>query len=147
MSPNCLVATAIGSEKKYDGTPADKIVLTVTDGNGNPVDCTIMYRDGPLGEWTTEMPEPPTDASEQVVYYRVSAGSNYGEEVVGHAVVRVLQRGVTLVAGSAEKAHDGTPLVDSNFTVGLECDGFIQGEGVASVEMTSDSTRTRPGVS
>lgn len=89
ITQNALVVNATGSEKTYDGKPADSITLTVTDKNGSTVPCTVMYRDGPLGEWTNTMPSTPTDASEQVVYYRVDAGANYGPVVVGHAIVKV----------------------------------------------------------
>ena len=145
ITQNALVVNATGSEKTYDGKPADSITLTVSDKNGNVVPCTIMYRDGPLGEWTITMPDTPTDASEQVVYYKVDAGANYGPAVIGRAIVRVNQRDVVLVAADASKAYDGIALTESGFSISPECTGFVQNEGIASVVMTSASTQTKPG--
>ncbi len=60
----------------------------------------------------------------------------------------IYKRNVTVVAGSATKAYDGEPLTCNTYTI-IEDDsegyGFVDGEGFASVAMTTESTITNPG--
>ncbi|MGN0888960.1 MAG: glycine-rich domain-containing protein [Kiritimatiellia bacterium] len=69
---------------------------------------------------------------------------------VGTATITILPRPVTVIADSAEKEYDGTPLTTNGITVVAggegEAVGFITGEGIESAPMTEDSTLTNPGV-
>ena len=59
------------------------------------------------------------------------------EFVVTDGSLTITKRSVTLTSGSAEKEYDGTPLTDSDVTVGG--DGFVDGEG-ATYTVTGSQT-------
>ncbi len=66
---------------------------------------------------------------------------------VGTATVTIAPRAVTVTADSAEKEYDGAALTAAGHTVvaAAETTGFVDGQGLAAVPMTADSTLTDPG--
>ncbi len=148
VNPNPLTARAAKCEKVYDGRPAEPFAVTVMDSHGRPLPAdgyTISYRTSLNGTEQTTAPQPPTDAGEYPVFYTVDGGAGYGM-AAGVATIRITPRTVTLQAASAEKSYDGTPLTETGFTVVPDgADGFVAGDGIASVTMTADSTITKVG--
>lgn len=143
--PNPITAHVDSVRKTYDGTPAEGIVVAPVYTNGTEfTKGTIWYRTSPDGEWTTERPESPTDAGEWPVYWKVDGGGH--GTVEGVAIVAIDPREVVLQAGSATRTYTGEPLTCGDFEVvegqGL---GFVEGEGVEAVTMTSDSVQTSVG--
>ena len=71
------------------------------------------------------------------------------ENATAETTFKIKPRPVTLVAGSATKVFDDTPLTCTTFTVKEDTTtagyGFITGEGVDSVTMTVESTVTKAG--
>ncbi len=148
VNQNPLTVTATKYEKVYDGQPAEPIAVTVLDSHGRPLPAgsyTIAYRTSLNGVSQTTVPQPPTDAGEYPLFYTVDGGAGYGV-TAGVTITRITPRTVTLQAASAEKSYDGTPLTETGFTVVPDsADGFVAGDGIASVTMTADSILTKVG--
>ena len=142
-----MTVTAEGYTGFYDGQ-YHNITYTVTDGSGEPVNADVYLRESGTVDWRNVIDfEPYINACEKTV--EVRAVKNGYTETQDSAVVKLTTRPVTIVAGSASKVYDGMPLTCSTFTVkedpGKEGYGFIDGQGIASVTMTSGSTITEAG--
>lgn len=109
----------------------------------------ISYRVTYEGEYYTEKQTRKNGEWSDSVKEGLSTPIKY-TEYVGTATITILPRPVTVIAGSAEKEYDGTPLTTNGFTVVAggegEAVGFITGEGIVTAPMTADSTLTNPGV-
>lgn len=82
-------------------------------------------------------------------YVRVTLISDYTDvSFIFEKTFEIYKRNVTVIAGSETKAYDGNPLTCDTFTIkedDSEGYGFVEGEGIESVGMTTESTITNPG--
>ena len=112
----------------YDGNAHTVTATAVKEGS------TIEYKYGD-GDWTTTAPTL-TDAGE--IEFSVRATNPNYETVTkeGYKLI-VTKRNVTLTSATDSKTYDGTPLTNSNVTVGG--DGWATGEG-ATYNVTGSQT-------
>ena len=122
----------------YDGASTDDETTNFSATTGKTV--TIEY--WTTGEGAAKLDTAPTDAGSYVVKVTVEAQTAEKAFVIN-------PRPVTLIAGSAEKVYDETPLTCTTFTVKedttTEGYGFVGEEGIDSVTMTEASTITDVG--
>ena len=121
--------------KTYDGDPHATGTATAEDANNN--ELKIEYSVD--GKTWTEDPSTITAtdvADSKTVNVRVSS-ANYDGYVEGTQELTITKRKVTLTSATDSKPYDGTPLTNSNVTVGGE--GFVEGEG-ASYDVTGTIT-------
>ncbi|MCR5753160.1 MAG: hypothetical protein K6G91_14500, partial [Kiritimatiellae bacterium] len=150
-----IVASAHNISKVYDGNSAS-ISVNVQFPDSSSY-YTIQYSDTENGTYSSTL-RAYTDAGVYTNYYRVKGENrtarydrtnvNFKDmEYDGYAVITILPRPVTVVAGSAEKPCDGEPLRQPAYTIESEGDnaGFLSGQGISSLSMTSGSVQTAPG--
>ena len=130
-----VTLNTVNVTEKYDGKPHATGTATAEDANNN--ELKIEYSAD--GETWTEDPSTITAtdvADSKTVNVRVSS-ANYDGYVEGTQELKITKRKVTLTSATDSKPYDGTPLTNSNVTVGGE--GFVEGEG-ASYDVTGTIT-------
>ena len=70
------------------------------------------------------------------MYFKVEDTNHNYYTAMNVAYLVISQRVATVTAAGASKVYDGTALATDDFTT----DNFVKGEGIASVEMTADSS-------
>ena len=130
-----VTLNTVNVTEKYDGKPHATGTATAEDANNN--ELKIEYSVD--GKTWTEDPSTITAtdvADSKTVNVRVSS-ANYDGYVEGTQELTITKRKVTLTSATDSKPYDGTPLTNSNVTVGGE--GFVEGEG-ASYDVTGTIT-------
>ena len=144
-----LTVEASSVEKFYDAEPTN--VTWATKLDGTPIgDATVFMREKGEVTWIASSSfEPYLDTTNVTV--EVKAVKRGCVDATAEATVKIKPRPVTLIAGSASKSYDGTPLTNWTFAVKVDTTtpgyGFVteKGEGVERVEMTPESAITIPG--
>ena len=114
-----VVITSLSAEKEYDGTPLMYDSVTVSDGIFADEDMEFEF----IGSQTT------VGSSEnlfQVHFLNEDVAANYSVVLeYGTLTVNPNSNPIDIVAGSAEKYYDKTPLTDStfSFTPGILAEG------------------------
>jgi len=129
-----ITITANSAYKKYDGTALTEAGYTYTNG--------ILLAGDVLSATVTGTLTNVDTVANVVTAYQVTRGeevitSNYtfADPVAGS--LGIYRRNVTLTSASDSKVYDGTPLTNSEVTVGG--DGFVANEG-ASYTVTGSQT-------
>ncbi|MDD6254810.1 MAG: MucBP domain-containing protein, partial [Eubacteriales bacterium] len=136
-----IIVTAASGTKTYDGTPLEAGAATAT---GLPAGLTLTADS--IGS-RTDVGSTETRVNSLTLVIRDSNGRNVTSSYSRYITYRngeitVTPRNVTLTSGSASKSYDGTPLTNSDMTVGG--DGFVKGEGA---EYTFTGSQTEVGES
>lgn len=164
-----IEVTLVFPEKSADGTykpTVDRVKAeTGRDSVQNISTSGPVYTYSIDGGKTYQSEKPSyTDAGEYTINYKIEYTYTYQywrsgwsagwrdakvtyDVCTGSAQVIIHPRPVTVTAESASKEYDGTALTDSDYTVSETTDvtGFVAGEGIDSLRMTSGSTITNPG--
>ena len=145
-----LSVTASDYEGFYDG---ENHMITWTIKIGSDVisnsEATVYVREQGSSDWTLwdDFIYSYIDAQNTAIDVKVV---KYGYvDALDSATIKIKKRPVTIVAGSDTKVYDGNPLTNATYTIKTDTTtagyGFISGEGVESVTMTTDSIITEPG--
>ena len=152
-----IAAHAINVTKTYDGNQADYEVVVSYPQQERFYEITYSTNGGQ--SYSTQKPTF-TDAGVYTINYKVSGKGNQNAATIGgqrvrynqlppyenSLVVTILPRPVTVQAGSAEKAYDGTALTQPSYTIESGTNtGFVGGDGITSLSMTAESTQTLAG--
>lgn len=164
-----IEVTLVFPEKSADGTykpTVDRVKAeTGRDSVQNISTSGPVYTYSIDGGKTYQSEKPSyTDAGEYTINYKIEYTYTYQywrswggggwrdgrityDVCTGSAQVIIHPRPVTVTADSASKEYDGTALTDSDYTVSETTDvkGFVVGEGIQSLAMTTGSTITNPG--
>lgn len=138
-----ITVTAGNDSKKYDGTELRSNTYSSTGKLADGETLLVMVEGSITNVGSTENKV----ASVKVMRGEKEVTSNYENIVKVSGTLTVTKRNVILTSATDSKAYDGTPLTNSNITVGG--DGFAEGEGAAydvtgsqTVAGTSDNTFT-----
>ena len=138
-----ITVTAGNDSKKYDGTELRSNTYSSTGKLADGETLLVMVE----GSITNVGSTDNNVASVKVMRGEKEVTSNYENIVKVSGTLTVTKRNVILTSATDSKAYDGTPLTNSNITVGG--DGFAEGEGAAydvtgsqTVAGTSDNTFT-----
>lgn len=138
-----ITVTAGNDSKKYDGTELRSNTYTSTGKLADGETLLVMVEGSITNVGSTEN----IVTSVKVMRGDKEVTSNYENIVMVPGTLTVTKRSVILTSATDSKAYDGTPLTNSNITVGG--DGFAEGEGAAyvvtgsqTVAGTSDNTFT-----
>lgn len=138
-----ITVTAGNDSKKYDGTELRSNTYSSTGKLADGETLLVMVEGSITNVGSTENKV----ASVKVMRGEKEVTSNYENIVKISGKLTVTKRNVILTSATDSKAYDGTPLTNSNITVGG--DGFAEGEGAAydvtgsqTVAGTSDNTFT-----
>ena len=117
--------TVLGTTLKYNGEPQPLI----NPGSVNEdCTCTMKYRIGDTGEFSTAIPKE-TAAGTYAVYYMVTGDENHEEvSATKLADVTIAQKEITVNAGTykVSKVYDGdTDVKEGNVSGELACEGIL----------------------
>lgn len=142
----------ISNEKTYDGTIYNLAYIenweNLKEILGGNAEYEFEYKLG-SNSWESGIISDYSDAEEYTVRAKIS-NTVIGTKTL-ESTFRINPRNVTIVAGSASKEYDGTPLTDNTFTIkeyttdSSNNFGFVGEEGIESVVMTAESSITNPG--
>ena len=146
--PATMSIILVPYEGFYDGQ-AHMPSVSVKNAQDEPIDdAAVFVREKGADDWIPIADfEPYKDCCNLILEFK--AEKSFFQTVTGETTIKINPRTVTLVAGSADKTYDNTPLTCTAFTVKEDLVtpgyGFVDGEGIESVSMTGASTIINAG--
>lgn len=136
-----LIITAKDATKTYDGAPLTQAGFTVeglVNGDANENFTLSMTADSTI----TNVGTQSNVIDQGTVKYKGADIPSYYDVTYENGTLTINPRAIELTAGSGTKEYDGTPLMNSSYTITSGM--FVTGEGLASV--TVEGSQTLVGV-